>query len=100
KQAKNSDKELKSGPIEELESRLVKQLELKPVEYKKVISEVQIKDPDKLLDTEPDECEEYFSTFWIESEKNYFNSEEIIDQLQGLQQNTLEQLVKNIKTNI
>ncbi|CAG8679236.1 7595_t:CDS:1, partial [Cetraspora pellucida] len=33
-------------------------------------------------------------------EENLFDSKDIIDQLQGLQQNTLEQLVENAKTKI
>ncbi|CAG8682496.1 14975_t:CDS:2 [Gigaspora margarita] len=88
KQAKNSDEELESGPVEELESRIVEELEPEPVEY------------EEPSDAEPDEYDECFSTFWIEGEENRFDSEEIMDQLQGLQQNILEQLVENAKTNI
>ncbi|CAG8671493.1 12965_t:CDS:2, partial [Racocetra persica] len=98
KQAKNCDKELESGTVKKLKSRIIKELE--PVEYKKIISEIQIEDSDKLLDAKSDEYDKYFSTFWIEDKKNYFNSKEIMDQLEGLQQNILEQLVKNAKTNI
>ncbi|CAG8617667.1 19840_t:CDS:2 [Cetraspora pellucida] len=46
---------------------------------------MQIENPDELLDAKPNECDECFN---------------IMDQLQGLQQNTLEQLVKNAKTKI
>ncbi|CAG8727461.1 19907_t:CDS:1, partial [Cetraspora pellucida] len=63
KQAKNSDKKLKSRPVEELESRIVEELESEPIKYEKVISKMQIENPDKLSDTKPDECDECFSTF-------------------------------------
>ncbi|CAG8741395.1 9333_t:CDS:2 [Cetraspora pellucida] len=61
---------------------------------------MQIENSNELSDAKPDECDECFSTFWIEDEENQFDSEDIMDQLQGLQQNTLEQLVKNAKTKI
>jgi hypothetical protein len=72
------------------------ELESESVEYE-AISERQVEDPDEPLDAEPDEYDECFSTFWIEGEENRFDSEEITDQLQALQQNALEQLVENAK---
>ncbi|CAG8798766.1 9870_t:CDS:2, partial [Cetraspora pellucida] len=76
KQAKNSDKELESEPVEELKSRIVAELEPKPVEYEEVVSEMQIENPDELLDAKPDECDECFSTFLINVEvpKSYIEN--------------------------